>query len=407
MFPTIFKLLVLIVFLINVKFSRQQRFFSLPGGAKRVSVFSLKPPRNSFPEGTAKKTDETLVSDNSENSRGVVNEHSHRFQHFPAVEESPGAVGRPNSPVVQGHLKLNAKNNLEKQTNQNEENVVTVHPATLHKSTNFGRKEFSEKTVPLRSSTPEVFQRGTSHDSTKVSVVNAIPEDLSLTSVKPLNAPPTQPPQEAYIPSCPDSEFDYLIPHPTQCDAFFLCQGGRVQSRLCPDGLIFSISLAKCSLPTSGDCDGRPDLQPASGTGLCPRRNGIFHSSQSCTKFVKCKYDQPLKGTCAEGLVFDSEKKICAWADEALRPGCLPSDLLNFRCPNPILTQKEAIEAGVHLPFGDHGRHEDRTDCRFYFICLTTGHPRRAGCGDGLVYSPRTSRCTDPKEVAGCENYYS
>ena len=36
-----------------------------------------------------------------------------------------------------------------------------------------------------------------------------------------------------------------------------------------------------------------------------------------------------------------------------------PEDLLGFRCPNPKLTQEQALLARVHLRFGDHDR------CRF------------------------------------------
>jgi len=210
----------------------------------------------------------------------------------------------------------------------------------------------------------------------------------------------------SFSPVCPDTEFNYIIPHPVQCDAFFLCDRGAVHSRLCPDGMVFYIQEAKCLLPKSleGVCEGRPRLQPASGTGPCIRQNGVFHVGATCRDFVTCKHNHATRGSCAEGLVFDTQSKICGWADEVLRPGCLPSDLLGFTCPNPILTQEEALRAGVHLPFGDHNRHADVTDCRYYFICLVTGHPRRAGCGNGNVFNPSNGICMAPEEVRGCEH---
>jgi hypothetical protein len=30
-------------------------------------------------------------------------------------------------------------------------------------------------------------------------------------------------------------------------------------------------------------------------------------------------------------------------------------------------------------------RFADPKDCRYFFMCLRTGHPRRAGCGQGQV----------------------
>jgi len=209
-----------------------------------------------------------------------------------------------------------------------------------------------------------------------------------------------------FTPVCPDAEFNYIIPHPVQCDAFFLCDRGVVHARLCPDGMVFFVAEAKCLLPKSleGVCEGRPRLQPPSGTGPCIRQNGVFHVGDTCRDFVTCKHNIATRGACAEGLVFDTQSKICGWADEVLRPGCLPSDLLGFTCPNPILTQEEALKAGVHLPFGDHNRHADVTDCRYYFICLVTGHPRRAGCGNGNAFNPANGICMAPEEVPGCEH---
>ena len=37
--------------------------------------------------------------------------------------------------------------------------------------------------------------------------------------------------------------------------------------------------------------------------------------------------NNPAFERCAEGLVFDPRQKICAWSDEALRPGCLVSSV--------------------------------------------------------------------------------
>merc|ERR1712076_233106 len=98
--------------------------------------------------------------------------------------------------------------------------------------------------------------------------------------------------------------------------------------------------------------------------------------------------------------------KICAWSDEVLREECLPGDLLQFQCPG--VAKDPVTEArSVSLRFGDHSRHPDPTDCRYFFLCLATGHPRRAGCAGGLVFSPVTGVCTAPQLVPGCENYYS
>jgi hypothetical protein len=114
---------------------------------------------------------------------------------------------------------------------------------------------------------------------------------------------------------------------------------------------------------------------------------GALHTSlfplQFCILISAFSRDNnPAFERCAEGLVFDPRQKICAWSDEALRPGCLviipsytyekyiqskttfilvilcfqPEDLLGFKCPNPKLSIEDAISQRVHLRFGDHDR---------------------------------------------------
>ena len=53
----------------------------------------------------------------------------------------------------------------------------------------------------------------------------------------------------------------------------------QIIDNTCEDGLVFdesSIQFAKCSFPFSVDCNGRPELQQARPSGVCPRRNGYF-----------------------------------------------------------------------------------------------------------------------------------
>jgi len=175
---------------------------------------------------------------------------------------------------------------------------------------------------------------------------------------------------------------------------------------MCDDGEVFSIDQVKCVPSTNENCEDRPLLQAPQGTGVCERKNGIFYTNETCTKFVTCRDNTPTHQGCAEGLVFDPKQKICAWSDEALRPGCLPEDLLGFVCPNPKLTQEQALLARVHLRFGDHDRHADPKDCRYFFMCLVTGQPRRAGCGRGKVFDRSAGICKLAKDVPECVDYY-
>jgi len=209
-----------------------------------------------------------------------------------------------------------------------------------------------------------------------------------------------------FLPTCPDDTFSYIIPSPIQCDLYYLCEYGIPSKKLCEDGLVFSIEEVKCVAIGKEKCEGRPHLQSPKGSGQCLRRNGIFYTNETCTDYVTCRDNHPSHGQCATGLVFDPEQKICAWADEALRPGCLPEDLLGFRCPNPKLTKEQVLTTRVYLRFGDHDRFADEKDCRFFFMCLTTGQPRRAGCGIGKVFDRSTGICRQAKDVPECADYY-
>jgi hypothetical protein len=215
-----------------------------------------------------------------------------------------------------------------------------------------------------------------------------------------------QPLSNDFLPSCPDATFSYIIPSPTQCDLYYLCEFGNPSKKMCEDGLVFSIDQVKCVPSVNEDCKDRPLLQAPKGSGPCERKNGIFYTNETCTNFVTCRDNTASFEGCAEGLVYDPKQKICAWADEALRPGCLPEDLLGFRCPNPKLTQEQALMSHVHLRFGDHDRHADPKDCRYFFMCLTTGQPRRAGCGRGKVFDREAGICKLAKDVPECANYY-
>lgn len=234
--------------------------------------------------------------------------------------------------------------------------------------------------------------------------MHVLAEDTDATSQQLLTNSQTL--QNDFLPTCPDATFSYIIPSPLQCDLYYLCDFGTPSKVLCEDGFAFSIEEVKCVSGDKIDCSERPLLQTPKGSGACTRLNGIFYNNDTCTDFVTCRNNSPISERCAEGLVFDPVIKVCAWADEALRQGCLPEDRLGFRCPNPKLTPEQARLAHVSLRFGDHDRHADPKDCRFFFMCLITGQPRRGGCSRGKVFDRAAGICSPAKDVPECADYY-
>ena len=59
---------------------------------------------------------------------------------------------------------------------------------------------------------------------------------------------------------------------------------------------------------------------------------------------------------------------MCEFPDVALRAGCMPEEVLGFRCPAPANVSD--------LAFGDHARYPKADDCRFFFKVLLSAITR-------------------------------
>ncbi|KAK2727163.1 hypothetical protein QYM36_007854 [Artemia franciscana] len=162
-------------------------------------------------------------------------------------------------------------------------------------------------------------------------------------------------------------------------------------THLCDDGYVFDTASRHCSLPFSVNCTDRPKLQEPKSSDRCPRENGMFRHLGFCDQYVYCQNGDASLVTCPMGLIFDDKNGICEFPDVAERPDCSPEEILRFKCPTTV---SERL-----LPKED--------DCRFFFRCLPNGHPRLAGCEQGLVFNRESLRCDLPKFVKGCENYYT
>lgn len=169
---------------------------------------------------------------------------------------------------------------------------------------------------------------------------------------------------------------------------------------LCPDGLVLDKKQGKCDLMSKTTCAGRLRLQAPTGSGACPRANGLFPlpAEVSCTEYVDCRHGKGHLQQCGHGAVFDTQISTCVHPDQTTRAGCTATEVHNFRCPN---------QRGQVLRFGNHDRLSHPTDCALFFICLTNGQPRLSGCARPNVFNPATGVCSSQKKVAGCENYYT
>merc|ERR1711915_800254 len=108
------------------------------------------------------------------------------------------------------------------------------------------------------------------------------------------------------------------------------------------------------------------------GEGPCERANGIYHSDDTCDEFVTCRNNHPIYEKCADGLVFDTVQKTCAWADEAL-----DRDACRKTCSD------------LFVPTRRRRRRSSRSRQSVSALGITTGMPMRVIAGFSSCASPQ------------------
>ncbi|CAB3378171.1 Hypothetical predicted protein [Cloeon dipterum] len=204
---------------------------------------------------------------------------------------------------------------------------------------------------------------------------------------------------------CPDKKYAQYEDE-RQCDKYYECEDGVATEKLCPDGLVFDVTirkLNKCDLPFTIDCGDRTELQPARGNEKCPRRNGYFaHPDESvCNIYYNCIDGDPIESHCSSGLIFDEYNGVCAWPKAEDKATCGKKAILQdgFSCP-----KEEQLDANGRA--ADHPKYAHPEDCQKFYVCLNGETPREQGCSLGEVYNEEKQLCDDPENVPGCEDWY-
>jgi hypothetical protein len=162
----------------------------------------------------------------------------------------------------------------------------------------------------------------------------------------------------------------------------------------------------KCDQPFNVDCGDREELQePQPVNKYCPRKNGYFaHPDPSvCDVFYNCNDGEYIEQKCTGGLHFDEYTGTCVWPDTAKREGCAPEKKQltdGFQCPTEKVNDASGqVIAHPHFPHP--------SDCQKFYVCLNGIEPRELGCAAGEVYNEETTRCDNPENVPGCEDWYA
>lgn len=194
---------------------------------------------------------------------------------------------------------------------------------------------------------------------------------------------------------CPDT-FGYFRHHKS-CDKYYACENGTATLKLCGNGLMFDDADPRrenCAYPFSVDCGERTEVEAPISTPHCPRLYGLFPDTANCRVFYSCWNGEASRYECPAGLAYDSEHRVCVWADHVDR--CDQSEVSDgFVCPDPT----EADQPGHYT------RHAHPTDCRKFYVCIE-GVARPYGCSIGTVFNVDSLQCDEPENVSGCEKYY-
>ena len=85
------------------------------------------------------------------------------------------------------------------------------------------------------------------------------------------------------------------------------------------DDLDPTFTTENCDYVYNVDCGNRTELEPAISAPNCPRLYGTFMDPDDCTGFFNCRNGIANRYSCAPGLAFDPEDRVCKWADQVSR----------------------------------------------------------------------------------------
>lgn len=107
-----------------------------------------------------------------------------------------------------------------------------------------------------------------------------------------------------YVISCRGNDELHTVPHPFDCNHYYLCISGLPIPRRCAPNLEFNAEESQCMEPEDAHCL----------LAECPPYNlplTFLPSNRSCSEFSICYYGEAVPQYCADGLHWDQENEWC------------------------------------------------------------------------------------------------
>ncbi|CAF0920296.1 unnamed protein product [Brachionus calyciflorus] len=106
---------------------------------------------------------------------------------------------------------------------------------------------------------------------------------------------------------------------PVDCLSYNRCQNGFLTIESCPDGLVFDSSAKICNSPAEvPECEATTTTTPPPPVvgGECLSADDLTQVPDNCAQFYRCANGYRSTFNCPAGTKFDSNLKVCNWADQ-------------------------------------------------------------------------------------------
>lgn len=235
--------------------------------------------------------------------------------------------------------------------------------------------------------------------------------------------------------SCPETGV-HQLPHPDNCEKYYLCVNGNEMEMTCPNDLHWSPHLNICTDPARAGCDGWECDADSTEVSFIP-------NTEDCEAYFICFFGNKMPMTCSNGQHWSISENICMSPNDAQCPfdfsarqyadaDCPATGVVSipnpgsceeyYLCVNGMALPRQC-SSGLHFsrtlgtcvhpdvaecfldgcPPGQLGFLPHEEDCNLYYLCFG-GNKHLMSCPNDLHWSVETNSCMDPYE-AGCKEF--